>query len=125
MLRSSKNWIESTKPVLMAGLPLGWSGPSLQGGGDLFTGSPFLMLGIAAGLVAVGFAVYSALQMRGGRMASVFLIFAVGLLLLDIGVVAVTFFEVGPVHKLVHDFGLLLGFVLSLVAFARMRSMVG
>ncbi len=98
---------------------------SLQEGVNVFLGSPFLILGIIAGLVAVGFAFYSALQMKGGRIASVLLLLGTAVLLLDVGVLAVTLFAVDATTKLIHDLSLLSGFVISLVAFGQMRRIVG
>ncbi len=80
---------------------------------------------LVMGLVAVVFAFYSATLMKGGRMNNVLNLLGVSLLLLDIGVVAVTFFPVGAVTKLVHDLGLLFGFLIALVAFNQMRRIVG
>lgn len=96
-----------------------------QGTVDVFLGSPFLTLGILAGLAAVGFAFYSAAQLKGGHMASVLNLLGVSVLLLDLGVVAVTFFPVGEVTKLIHDLGLLFGFLIALLAFNQMRRIVG
>lgn len=96
-----------------------------QDTGSIFLGSPFLILGILVGLVAAGFAFYSATLMRGGRMNNVLNLLGVSLLLLDIGVIAVTFFPVGEVTKLIHDLGLLFGFLIALVAFNQMRRIVG
>lgn len=98
---------------------------SLQEGVNVFLGSPFLILGIIAGLVAVGFAFYSALQMKGGRIASVLLLLGAAVLLLDVGVLAVTLFAVDATTKLIHDLSLLSGFVISLIAFGQMRRIVG
>ncbi len=98
---------------------------SQQQGVNVFLGSPFLILGIIAGLVAVGFAFYSASQMKGGRMASVLNLLGTAVLLLDVGVIAVTFFPVDATTKLIHDLGLLGGFVIALIAFGQMRRIVG
>ncbi len=110
--------------VLWAGA-VSANSPAQQDTGSIFLGSPFLILGILAGLVAVGFAFYSATKMRGGRMNNVLNLLGVSLLLLDIGVVAVTFFPVGAVTKLIHDLSLLFGFLIALVAFNQMRRIVG
>jgi len=99
--------------------------PNLQGPADVFLGSPFLILGFIAGLIATGFAFYSASQMRGGKMAPVLNLLGVAILLLDIGVIAVTFFSVNSTTKLIHDLSLLVGFALALIAFSQMRRIVG
>ena len=98
--------------------------PNFQEGSDVFLGAPLLVLGILAGLVAVGFAFYSAIQVRGGKTAGVFWLSGVGLLCLDIGVVAVTFFEIGAATKVLHDVGLMAGFVFNLLAYARLRGII-
>lgn len=108
-----------------------WASPAFaaeeaqQDASSVFLGSPMLVLGIAAGIVAVVFALYSWRQMSGGTLGSVFLLFGLALLSFDAGVIAVTFFEVGDTTALIHDIGLLLGFVLAMVATNRMRSAVG
>ncbi len=100
------------------------AGPQQQGV-NVFLGSPFLILGIIAGLVAIVFAFYSASQMKGGRMAIVLILLGTAVLSLDMGVLAVTLFAVDATTKLIHDLGLLSGFVISLIAFGQMRRIVG
>lgn len=96
--------------------------PAQENMGSVFLGSPLLVLGILAGLVAVVFALYSWRQASGGAIGSVFLMLALSLASFDVGVIAVTFFEVTDVTHLVHDVGLLLGFGLAMLATNRMRS---
>ncbi len=89
---------------------------------SVFLGSPLLVLGILAGVVAVAFALYSWRQMSGGALGSVLLLLGLALLSFDAGVIAVTFFEMGDTTALIHDIALLLGFVLAMLATNRMRS---
>ncbi len=124
----SQRWLIALSAVfvLVVSEPTGASAAgSLQEGVNVFLGSPFLILGIIAGLVAVGFAFYSASQMKGGRMAGILLLLGTAVLLLDLGVLAVTLFAVDATTKLIHDLGLLSGFVISLIAFGQMRRIVG
>lgn len=113
---------------LAAALTFAWAVPAFaaqpaqESPGNVFLGSPLLAIGIFAGVVAVIFALYSWRQMSGGAIGSVFLLLGLSLASFDLGVIAVTFFEVTDVIHAVHDVGLLLGFALAMLATNRMRS---
>ena len=98
------------------------AGTQQEAGG--FQGSVLLIIAILTGLLAVGFAFYSAYQLQGGKMGEVLMLLGVSLLILDLGVVIVTLFAINQTTILLHDFSLLVGFAIAFYAFNKMRKIV-
>lgn len=122
MVRLTRAMFLAAVLLLVTASPAFAADPAQESPSNVFLGSPLLAIGILAGVVAVIFALYSWRQMSGGAIGSVFLLLGLSLASFDLGVIAVTFFEVTDVIHAVHDVGLLLGFALAMLATNRMRS---